>query len=242
MTDQTTTTSWHSDESNRAEAYAQMRTLAYAEGMIPYINEQVVAHQDLQLRALLVDFGRGLTEFDTQSAAIQAWVDFLRTATPIVDTSTDEEITLTRSHNFGAVSVTVGITRRVDASTASRRAASFEYLDKVLEAELERWLRRNAAQVAGGSAGGGQNVSGSDYIEEPVTAIRHEYSNNKHLYKLVTPKYQKHGVPIYKEVLPELGFDGKIPLGETPLDGRVAKILMRSNGNPKKVVGIRRVD
>lgn len=222
--------------------HGQARTLLFADKKIPFLDDAVSPWADPLYLAYFDEWEHSLHDFDNVGAAMQAFADFsARTATMFPDSVREETLTIERTHNFGAVSVTVGMTRTVEVRGRHNRSAWYKILDDTLELELEKWVRRNASKVntsAGAAPAGGGGVGHSDYIEEPAVMLLHEFANNRHQFKVMTPKFMKYGVPLYPEMLPEFGYseEDMPPMGETKLDGVRVRILMDGT-KPKKVVG-----
>lgn len=227
------------DQEGAAKFHEQARALAFSEGVIPYLNESVKSWKDKVYLAAFAEWPYSLKNFGDVDEAIYNWVDWLQVAEKIVpDGENMETLTISRSHNLGAVTITLGVTREFPVRSAVHREALYEYMDRSLDVQLDNWLRANAAKA--GAASMPQHVpesaGGSDYITEPAIELLHEFSGGKHLYKVKTPRFTKWGVPLYPEVLPSFGYseDNPPPMGSTALDGWKVEILMDGD-KPKKI-------
>lgn len=241
MTDQTTEIKSKLTEEEAGQFHVSARTILLAEGLIPHLDERVKPWKDSLYLAYFEDWGRSLRDYAALDAAVQDFNDYALTAPKLFPQDDQTEtLTISRTHNFGAVSVTVGMSREFSVRSDTHRAGCYKLLDDTLDAELERWMKRNAGKVSRGAPAGAPpagNMGGGTYKTEPALHLVHEFSNGSHVYKVKTPLYTKWGVALYPEYLEQFGYteDNPPPMGETALDGWTVKILMDGD-KPKKVV------
>jgi hypothetical protein len=247
MKDQTMTVKTKLTEEEAKEFHTMARTLLLAEGFLNALDESVHPWRDSLYLSYFEDWDTSLNDHTEVDAAIQDWVKYLQTAPALFETdSLRETLSVSRTHNLGAVSVTVGMSREFMVRSDIHRAGCYKLIDGALDAEVDRWVKRNAGKLGGSGASSSipsGGLGGSLYKEEPAIVLVTEFTGGKHMHKVKTPLFAKWGVPLYPETLSEFGYseDNLPPLGEVSLDGWLVKVMMKGD-KPKKVVSARKID
>jgi hypothetical protein len=197
----------------------------------PVQHPEVVRYFD----AYIQQGGQHIKKYETLDSFKAAFDEFVlsvgRVNTPVSDTLT---IGMSITRNYGPVSIGFNMSADfVHDGSAASRAAAARWLDGAIKDMADTWERENISTASRGSSSAPQQSVASETLEG---VLEHAFENEQHRFRFKAGRWEKYGVPVYKEAYELAGLGENTPMGRVG-DYR-ATIEYGGDGKPKRAVAL----